>query len=114
MNSRDLALVSSSAIFGALISALAFRFFSSNPKNPKSRRVNSTEITAISRNFSALDPFSPLKRNGFVTIPLNSSTLAPISLFHSQIFQLSEDYKFNLLLILMLDFVGLIKVLIMG
>jgi dCMP deaminase len=67
MNSRDLTLVSTSAIFGALISALAFRFFSSNPKNPKSRKFTSTEISAISRKFPALDPFSPLKRNGYLS-----------------------------------------------
>ncbi|KAG7560117.1 Cytidine and deoxycytidylate deaminase domain [Arabidopsis thaliana x Arabidopsis arenosa] len=67
MNSRDLTLVSTSAIFGALISALAFRFFSSNPKNPKSRRFTCTEITAIPRKFQDLDPFSPLKRNGYLS-----------------------------------------------
>ncbi|CAL9247161.1 unnamed protein product [Arabidopsis halleri] len=67
MNSRDLKLVSTSAIFGTLISALAFRFFSSNPKNPKSRRFTSTEITAIPRKFPDLDPFSPLKRNGYLS-----------------------------------------------
>ncbi|EOA25308.1 hypothetical protein CARUB_v10018623mg [Capsella rubella] len=65
MNSRELALVSTSAIFGALVSALAFRFFS---PNPKSRRVGiSTEIAAISRKFQSLDPFSPLKRKGYLS-----------------------------------------------
>ncbi|XP_010503494.1 PREDICTED: deoxycytidylate deaminase-like [Camelina sativa] len=69
MNSRDLALVSTSAVLGALISALAFRAFSPNPKNPKSRRVSScsTEITAISRRFLSQDPFSPLKRKGYLS-----------------------------------------------
>ena len=62
-NARDLAVVSTSAIVGALISALAFRFFSSNPKP---RRAASTEISAVSRRFPGLDPYSPLKRNGFV------------------------------------------------
>lgn len=62
-NARDLAVVSTSAIVGALISALAFRFFSSNPKP---RRSASTEISAVSRRFPGLDPYSPLKRNGFV------------------------------------------------
>ncbi|CAA7056446.1 unnamed protein product [Microthlaspi erraticum] len=64
MNSRDFALVSTSAVVGALISAIAFRFFSSNPK---SRRVTSTEIAAISSRFPGLDPFSPLKRNGYLS-----------------------------------------------
>ncbi|KAJ4910487.1 Cytidine/deoxycytidylate deaminase family protein [Raphanus sativus] len=64
-SSRDLALVSASAIVGALISALAFRFFSSNPK-PR-RAAASTEISALSRRFPALDPYSPLKRNGYLS-----------------------------------------------
>ncbi|KAH0903124.1 hypothetical protein HID58_042627 [Brassica napus] len=63
-NARDLAVVSTSAIVGALISALAFRFFSSNPKP---RRSASTEISAVSRRFPGLDPYSPLKRNGYLS-----------------------------------------------
>ncbi|KFK34162.1 hypothetical protein AALP_AA5G108500 [Arabis alpina] len=68
MNSRDLVLVSTSALFGALISSLAFRFLSSNPnKNPKSRRFTSTEISAVSTRFPVLDPFSPSKRKGYLS-----------------------------------------------
>ncbi|CAN8254888.1 unnamed protein product [Cochlearia groenlandica] len=65
MNCRDVALVSTSAIIGALISSLAFRIFT---PNPKSRRfAPSTEIAAVSRKFPLLDPFSPLKRNGYIS-----------------------------------------------
>ncbi|XP_010550731.1 PREDICTED: deoxycytidylate deaminase [Tarenaya hassleriana] len=67
MNSRDLALVSTAAIFGALTSAVAFRFFPLNLRKPNSRRTASTQNGELSRRFPAQDPFDPSKRKGYLT-----------------------------------------------
>ncbi|KAJ4728777.1 deoxycytidylate deaminase [Melia azedarach] len=64
MNSRDLTLVSTATVFGALASALAFRFFFfSNPKRHSSR-VDSSQNAVVA---SSRSPFDPLKRKGYLS-----------------------------------------------
>ncbi|XP_062114914.1 uncharacterized protein LOC133828845 [Humulus lupulus] len=65
MNSRDLTLLSSATIFGALASALACRFFFFN-HSKQSHRINSSDKVVVPRNFSSQSPFDPSKRKGYL------------------------------------------------
>lgn len=67
MNSRELGLVSAAAITGAAASALAIRFFFSNPKNHFSTTHSSEKSHngVVSTNTaSSQSPFDPSKRKG--------------------------------------------------
>lgn len=65
MNSRELTLVSTATVFGALASALAIRFLFTNPKKhyPK---LDSSKNGVVSRKCSSQSPFDPSKRKGLV------------------------------------------------
>lgn len=58
MNSRELALVSTATVFGALASAFALRFF----LNPKKKHFPKTHNGVVSANCSPPNPFDPSKR----------------------------------------------------
>lgn len=63
MNSRELTLLSTASLFGAVASALAFRFFFFNSRKHFSR------INSLSQNGAACsppNPFDPSKRKGWV------------------------------------------------
>lgn len=64
MNSRELALVSTATVFGALASALAFRFFLSPKKHFP--QTNPSQNGVVSQNRSSRSPFDPSKRTGSV------------------------------------------------
>ncbi|TXG54370.1 hypothetical protein EZV62_019626 [Acer yangbiense] len=66
MNSRELTLVSTATVFGALASALAFRFFFFNPKKYFSR-INSPHNDVVSSKSSSPNPFDPSKRKGYLS-----------------------------------------------
>ncbi|XP_077250356.1 cytidine/deoxycytidylate deaminase family protein [Tasmannia lanceolata] len=66
MNSRDLVLVSTATILGALASAITIRLFSSNPKKPFSR-IKSSQNEVISQTSPKQSPFDPSKRNGYLS-----------------------------------------------
>ncbi|KAK1567399.1 hypothetical protein Q3G72_011658 [Acer saccharum] len=66
MNSRELTLVSTATVFGALASALAFRFFFFNPKKYFSR-INSPHNDIVSSKSSSPNPFDPSKRKGYLS-----------------------------------------------
>jgi hypothetical protein len=57
MNSRELALVSTATVFGALASAFAFRIF----LNPKKKQFPQTHNGVVSTKISP-NPFDPSKR----------------------------------------------------
>ncbi|XP_038686493.1 deoxycytidylate deaminase [Tripterygium wilfordii] len=61
MNSRELVLVSTAAVFGALASAITFRIFL-NPKKQSPRKDFSG-----SRKCSSQSPFDPSKRKGYLS-----------------------------------------------
>ncbi|KAG2678535.1 hypothetical protein I3760_11G007000 [Carya illinoinensis] len=65
MNSRELALVSTATVFGALASALAFRFF----LIPKSHfsRTSSSRNGVVSNKSTSRSPFDPSKRQGYLS-----------------------------------------------
>ncbi|PON72137.1 Deoxycytidylate deaminase-related [Trema orientale] len=66
MSPRELTLVSTATIFGALASALAYRFFFFNhPK--KSHGLDSSLNGVVSRNRSSQSPFDPSKRKGYLS-----------------------------------------------
>ncbi|PON77301.1 Deoxycytidylate deaminase-related [Parasponia andersonii] len=66
MSPRELTLVSTATIFGALASALAYRFFFFNhPK--KSHPLDSPLNGVVSRNRSSQSPFDPSKRKGYLS-----------------------------------------------
>ncbi|KAF4377819.1 hypothetical protein G4B88_031485 [Cannabis sativa] len=68
MNSRDLTLLSSATIFGALASALACRlFFFFNHSTNQSLRVDSSDKVVVPRNCSSQSPFDPSKRKGYLS-----------------------------------------------
>ncbi|KAH9705365.1 CMP/dCMP-type deaminase domain-containing protein [Citrus sinensis] len=70
MNSRELTLVSTAAVLGALASAVAFRFFfSSNPKKLLSRIDSSQSQNGVvaSKVVSSRSPFDPSKRKGYLS-----------------------------------------------
>ncbi|KAL5717573.1 dCMP deaminase [Ranunculus cassubicifolius] len=60
MNSRDLTLISTAAIFGSVASAIAFRLFF----NSKSEPVSTSNSAKSSTNRS---PFDPSKRKGYIS-----------------------------------------------
>ncbi|KAH1074694.1 hypothetical protein J1N35_027022 [Gossypium stocksii] len=66
MNCRDVALVSTATIFGALASAFAYYTFFSNPSKPSSR-INSSANGDVSKQRSSQDPFDPSKRKGYLS-----------------------------------------------
>ncbi|ONI07975.1 hypothetical protein PRUPE_5G150900 [Prunus persica] len=66
MNSRELALVSTATVFGALASALACRFLLSNPKK-QSTKLDSSENGPVPRKYSSQSPFDPSKRKGYLS-----------------------------------------------
>ncbi|KAK4264520.1 hypothetical protein QN277_025682 [Acacia crassicarpa] len=65
MNSRDVAVFSSAAVFGALASAISFRFFFF-PKQHRSN-FNSSQNGTVLKNLSARDPFDPSKRKEYLS-----------------------------------------------
>ncbi|XP_054807651.1 uncharacterized protein LOC129309916 [Prosopis cineraria] len=65
MNSREVAALSSAAVFGVLASAIAFRFFFF-PKQHQSK-TNSSQIGTVLKNCSTRDPFDPSKRKGYLS-----------------------------------------------
>ncbi|KAL9422598.1 hypothetical protein AB3S75_034803 [Citrus x aurantiifolia] len=70
MNSRELTLVSTAAVLGALASAVAFRFFfCSNPKKLLSRIDSSQSQNGVvaSKVVSSRSPFDPSKRKGYLS-----------------------------------------------
>ncbi|XP_062030059.1 uncharacterized protein LOC133745916 [Rosa rugosa] len=66
MNSRELTLVSTATVFGALASALAIRVFFTKPKK-QSPKLNSSQNGVVSRKCSSQSPFDPSKRKGYLT-----------------------------------------------
>ncbi|KAJ7945703.1 deoxycytidylate deaminase [Quillaja saponaria] len=65
MNSREVALVTTATVFGALASAIAFRFFYHSKKRPS--QINSSQNCFVSEKISAHDPFDPSKRKGYLS-----------------------------------------------
>lgn len=65
MNSRELTLVSTATVFGALASALAIRFLFTNPKK-QYPKLDSSKNGVVSRKCSSQSPFDPSKRKGLV------------------------------------------------
>ncbi|KAF8378011.1 hypothetical protein HHK36_029344 [Tetracentron sinense] len=65
MNSRELALVSTATIFGAVASAIAIRFFF----NPKKcfRRIDSAQDGVAVEKSPPQSPFDPSKRKGYLS-----------------------------------------------
>ncbi|KAK4569051.1 hypothetical protein RGQ29_004448 [Quercus rubra] len=63
MNSRELALVSTATVFGALASAFALRFF----LNPKKKHFPKTLNGVVSANCSPPNPFDPSKRKEYLS-----------------------------------------------
>lgn len=64
MNSRELALVSTATVFGALASAFALHFFI----NPKKKHFPKTHNGVVPANCSPPNPFDPSKRKESVFI----------------------------------------------
>ncbi|KAI4336321.1 hypothetical protein L6164_014860 [Bauhinia variegata] len=64
MNSREVALVTTVTAFGALASAIAFRFFFNSKKHTS--KINLTQ-NVFSKNRSSSDPFDPSKRKGYLS-----------------------------------------------
>lgn len=65
MNSRELAIISTATLLGALASAITVRFFF-NPKKYLST-VNSTSIGVVGTKSSPQNPFDPAKRKGYLS-----------------------------------------------
>ncbi|KAJ9163896.1 hypothetical protein P3X46_023518 [Hevea brasiliensis] len=63
MNSRELVLLSTATVFGALASALAARFFFFNQKKHFPR----IDSSAVSKKCSSQSPFDPSKRQGYLS-----------------------------------------------
>jgi dCMP deaminase len=71
MNSRELALVSTATVFGALASAFAVRFYSSNSNSRKQfSKINSVPDGDVSKKCSSQSPFDPSKRKELLTFQL--------------------------------------------
>ncbi|WCJ25333.1 Cytidine/deoxycytidylate deaminase family protein [Euphorbia peplus] len=66
MSSRDLVIVSSATIFGALASALAVRFFFRHHKQ-RCPQIDSTRNGAVSEKCSSQSPFDPSKRKEYLS-----------------------------------------------
>ncbi|KAJ6882479.1 hypothetical protein NC651_028928 [Populus alba x Populus x berolinensis] len=68
MNSRELALVSTATVFGALASAFAVRFYSSNGNSRKQfSKINSVPDCDVSKKCSSQSPFDPSKRKEYLS-----------------------------------------------
>ncbi|EXB98027.1 Deoxycytidylate deaminase [Morus notabilis] len=68
MNPRELTLISTATIFGAIASAFAFRFFFSFNSNKQSRRRSDSPANGVVRkNCSSQSPFDPSKRKGYLS-----------------------------------------------
>ncbi|CAI9267307.1 unnamed protein product [Lactuca saligna] len=65
MNSRDLTMISTAAIAGAVATAFAIRFFV-NPRKKLSSGNAASEVV-LQSNSSSIDPYSPSKRNGYLS-----------------------------------------------
>nr|XP_043637663.1 deoxycytidylate deaminase [Erigeron canadensis] len=65
MNSRELSLISTAAVAGAVFSAIAIRFL----VNPKKSLINSNSEEQVlkKKNSSWKDPYDPSKRNGYLS-----------------------------------------------
>ncbi|KVH98143.1 deoxycytidylate deaminase [Cynara cardunculus var. scolymus] len=66
MNSRDLTLISTATIAGALVSAIAIRFLV-NPRKKLSAASTSSSDAVLRRKSSSDDPYDPSKRNGYLS-----------------------------------------------
>ncbi|KAL5543903.1 hypothetical protein UlMin_007687 [Ulmus minor] len=66
MNPRELTLVSTAAIFGALASAFAFRFVFSD-RNKNSLSIDSSANGVAQKNCSSQNPFDSSKRKGYLS-----------------------------------------------
>lgn len=66
MNSRDLTLISTAAIAGAIASAIAIRFVV-NPRKKKLSAATSTSDVVVWKNSSSDDPYDPSKRKGYLS-----------------------------------------------
>lgn len=68
MNSRELVLLATATVFGAVASALAVRFFSFNQKR-HFPRTDSSGNSAVSNNgySQSQSPFDPSKRKGYLS-----------------------------------------------
>ncbi|XP_002318729.1 uncharacterized protein LOC7484473 isoform X2 [Populus trichocarpa] len=68
MNSRELALVSTATVFGALASAFAVRFYSSNSNSRKQfSKIDSVPNCDVSKKCSSQSPFDPSKRKEYLS-----------------------------------------------
>ncbi|XP_034908970.1 uncharacterized protein [Populus alba] len=68
MNSRELALVSTATVFGALASAFAVCFYSSNGNSRKQfSKINSVPDCDVSKKCSSQSPFDPSKRKEYLS-----------------------------------------------
>ncbi|PIA51131.1 hypothetical protein AQUCO_01100162v1 [Aquilegia coerulea] len=76
MNSRELALISTAAIFGSVASAIAFRFFfffnnNTNKKHleeeSQQQQQQRNDVVAVKKSPSPLCPFDPSKRKGYLS-----------------------------------------------
>ena len=69
MNSRELALVSTATVFGALASAFAVRFLYFSNSNSRKRLLSKTKSVPngdVSKKCSIQSPFDPSKRKELV------------------------------------------------
>ncbi|XP_021737448.1 deoxycytidylate deaminase-like [Chenopodium quinoa] len=65
MNSRDVTLISSATVIGAIASAIVIRFFFNNPK--QHRRQSSSKSSNSNAKLSSHSPFDPSKRLGYIS-----------------------------------------------
>ncbi|XP_023771527.1 uncharacterized protein LOC111920162 [Lactuca sativa] len=65
MNSRDLTMISTATIAGAVATAFAIRFFV-NPRK-KLSAGNAASDVVLQSNSSSIDPYNPSKRNGYLS-----------------------------------------------
>ncbi|KAJ8634195.1 hypothetical protein MRB53_027531 [Persea americana] len=69
MNSRELVIVSTATIFGALASAITFRFLINpgKPSSSSSSSIDSSSSNGALDNSSKPNPFDPSKRKGYLS-----------------------------------------------
>ncbi|KAL7617826.1 hypothetical protein Lser_V15G01132 [Lactuca serriola] len=65
MNSRELTMISTATIAGAVATAFAIRFFV-NPRK-KLSAGNAASDVVLQSNSSSIDPYNPSKRNGYLS-----------------------------------------------
>ncbi|XP_058194454.1 uncharacterized protein LOC131311135 [Rhododendron vialii] len=63
MNLREVASISTAALFGAAVSAIAVRFFFMSPSNTTSRK----HFSSIDKKIGPQCPFDPSKRKGYLS-----------------------------------------------